>query len=99
MTPLARVAEPMFAEILSVIREMYYIAFGREANFIIADSSSETKFSRHIVISGVYVQSRQEAAAFTKLVHESMPLHLRSIVDWGVNKRNQCFRLPGCAKA
>jgi len=99
-TPFEQITGQMFAEILHCISETFRATYSRDANFIIADSSDQTKFSRHIVISGVYVDGTHEAKAFTRLVEDVLVKkpHLHKIVDWGINKPNQNFRAPDNAK-
>jgi len=43
-----------------------------EENFLIFDSSNETKFSRHIIIPGVHVENQREAKAFADEVVQNL---------------------------
>lgn len=60
---------------------------------IIMDSSDESKFSLHIVLYGIAVANAAEAKHFTTTLRESLPDHLRAILDPNVNKKTQYFRM------
>lgn len=70
-------------------------------DFAITDQSDEHKFSRHIILYNYSVSNNSEVARFAMAVESSLPEVIRDmkIVDMGVYKKNQCFRLIGCFKA
>jgi Origin of replication binding protein len=57
-----------------------------------------TKFSVHLIIAGVYVSGCLQAQEFMNHVKRYLPAEWHGFVDWGVNKRLQCFRIVGCHK-
>jgi len=64
-----------------------------EENLLVFDSSDETKFSRHIIIPGVHVENHMEAKAFADEMVKYLDEKLRPVVDLGVYKSLQNFRL------
>jgi len=64
-----------------------------EGNLLVFDSSDETKFSRHIIIPGVHVENHMEAKAFADEMIKYLDEKLRPVVDLGVYKSLQNFRL------
>jgi len=64
-----------------------------EENLLVFDSSDETKFSRHIIIPGIHVENHMEAKAFADEMVKYLDEKLRPVVDLGVYKSLQNFRL------
>jgi len=64
-----------------------------EENLLVFDSSDETKFSRHIIIPGVHVENHMEAKAFADEMVKYLDEKLHRVVDLGVYKSLQNFRL------
>jgi len=64
-----------------------------EENLLVFDSSDHTEFSRHIIIPGVHVENHMEAKAFADEMVKYLDEKLRPVVDLGVYKSLQNFRL------
>jgi len=62
-------------------------------NPLVFDLSDETKFSRHIIIPGVHVENHMEAKAFADEMLKYLDEKLHPVVDLGVYKSLQNFRL------
>jgi len=64
-----------------------------EDNLLVFDLSDKTKFLRHIIIPGIHVENHMEAKAFANEVVNYLADKLRPVVDLGVYKSLQNFRL------
>jgi len=64
-----------------------------EENLLVFDLSDKTKFSRHIIIPGVHVENHMEARAFANEVVRNMDDKLCPVIDLGIYKSLQNFRL------
>ena len=54
---------------------------------------AQTKFSYHLLVLPYAVADCSEAQEFTSRVLDALPECLRPLIDAGVNKRTQCFRM------
>lgn len=61
---------------------------------LVASASSNSKYSFHIIINGIYVQNVDECNAFYSMLNEKCLL----FIDKGVNRKMQNFRLLLSAK-
>jgi len=57
-----------------------------EENFLVFDSSDETKFLRHIIIPGVHVENNMEAKAFADEVVKNLDAKFHPVIDLGIYK-------------
>lgn len=73
------------------------LAAGREG-MAVASSCGPDKFSYHVLVMPYLVPDCYEAQAFTARVLERLGPAEAACVDPGVNKRLQCFRMPGSRK-
>jgi len=64
-----------------------------EENLLVFDSLDHTKFLRHIIIPGIHVENHAEARAFANEVVNYLDDKLRPVVDLGLYKSHQNFRL------
>jgi len=64
-----------------------------EENLLVFDLSDKTKFSRHIIIPGIFVENHMEAKAFADEMVKYLDEKLHPVVDLGVYKSLQNFRL------
>jgi len=86
--------------ITKAFAELYYgkvnkldIPTNVKENFLVFDSSDETKFSWHIIIPGVHVENQMEAKAFAAEVVKNLDTKFCPVVDLGVYKSLQNFHL------
>jgi hypothetical protein len=88
----------------AALDELHFAYYGIEdilparEDVAVTDSSGGEKFSFHVLILPHYVADHVEAAEFTAQVLKRIPAPLRGVVDAGVNKRRQNFRLADSAK-
>lgn len=68
------------------------------SKLVIADSSNETKLSRHIVIDGYYVPNNEYAKAFYDWVVIHLEDEVTQFIDHQVYKSAQSLRIAGCHK-
>lgn len=92
-----------FDAIYDAITDIFYSVFGDDpSEIIIAASHGDTpdgyKHSNHIIIPGLYLENSADARGFTKMVLSAVPLKYRQLLDVGVNKSVQEFRVMGCGK-
>lgn len=91
----------VFDIIVRSIVQCFDSEFGHELtpeDFAICDSTDQTKFSRHVVILNYYAENSREAQFFTQRLFDHLPQQLHKLLDAGVNKSRQNFRLPDCHK-
>jgi hypothetical protein len=62
------------------------------------DSSSDVKFSRHLIIPNVAFLDNLHAGSFVKRFVGTLPSHVGDCVDLGVYTRNRCFRIVNSSK-
>lgn len=93
-----RLFDTIAGAIIECFADLYSIGLGIEQDFTISDSTDATKFSRHIVITRFHVKNNEEAKFFTRYLLTLLPENIRKLLDPGVNKTTQNFRLPGCHK-
>lgn len=91
-----------FDSIYDAIVDTFYSVFGMDPKTLICASHGDTpegyKYSNHIIIPGYYLPGSAAARGFTKLVLSAIPLRYRQLLDVGVNKSLQEFRVLGCGK-
>lgn len=63
------------------------------SDFIVTDSSSQEKYSYHIILYRCAVKNNKEADYITNIVINSLPTEYKKYIDNCVNKDIQCFRL------
>ncbi|CAG8605041.1 15299_t:CDS:2, partial [Dentiscutata heterogama] len=68
-------------------------------DIIIADSSNEMKWSKHLILPRYFVRSASKAQKFTLRILELLPERMHPFIDEKVNKDLHCFRLAGSHKA
>lgn len=97
MTPREYLFKGVMDALLCAFRARYGIELDAEKDCAVADSSNETKFSRHVIVKGYHVTSSDGAAAFAAELLNQLPPWIRAgkFIDFGVNKSTQNFRLPG----
>ena len=85
---------------MSTIESTFGDCFGRECSVAVCDSSKEgVKYSRHYIITDFAVENNREAMLFTdKVINALPPAFPKAIIDMGINKSLQNFRLPGSSK-
>lgn len=88
-----------FLAALSVTFEEIYDTPLQDSDMCFSNSSDDTKYSRHVVISTFNVRNAAEAKYFTLKLAANLPADIVKFLDTGVNKSIQCFRLPECHKA
>jgi hypothetical protein len=94
------VVDTLFKSIMSFIKNIFYKLYLfklKKINILVFDSSDASKFSRHIVLRH-FVSNVDQAQHFNKLLIERLNWWIVEFYDTGVNKRNQCFRMPNCKK-
>lgn len=64
----------------------------------IADSSDETKFSRHVVVTSYYVPNFEYALSFAQWVYDHLPSEFQPFMDMKVYKKSQNLRMLGSSK-
>ena len=69
-----------------------------DENILITNSSGHDKFSYHIIITGYYVTTNEQAIDFTAHVYKLIPNEYRDFIDLTVNKQLQNFRMCGSHK-
>lgn len=99
---LGLLAEAILDELYSTYCGLEDIRPTRE-DLVVADSSGPTadgwKESFHVLVHPYGVANNEEAREFTERVLGRLPPLARKLVDPGVNKRIQNFRMAGSAKA
>jgi len=93
MTHVKTAITKAFAELYYGKVNMLDIPANIEENFLVFDSSDETKFSRHFIIPGVHVENHMEAKAFADEVVKNLDAKFRPVIDLGVYKSLQNFCL------
>lgn len=73
------------------------------SQFIIFSSHSKTKYSFHLIVTGVVLASHREARLFAKITTEAalaarVPKTVVSAADFGIYSATQQFRVTGCQK-
>ncbi|CAG8710766.1 6946_t:CDS:1, partial [Racocetra fulgida] len=68
-------------------------------DIIIADSSNEMKWSKHLILPRYFVRGASKARKFTSQILELLPEKMHPFIDEKVNKDLHCFRLAGSHKA
>ncbi|CAG8785898.1 12694_t:CDS:2, partial [Dentiscutata erythropus] len=68
-------------------------------DIIIADSSNEMKWSKHLILPKYFVRGASKARKFTLRILELLPERMHPFIDEKVNKDLHCFRLAGSHKA
>jgi len=82
-------------EAISDVMHTYYDIELKDNGYAIATSTGPEKFSAHIVLKNYAVVNSREAMHLTKLlIDDHLPEFMQPIVDAGVNKSIQNFRLP-----
>lgn len=91
-----------FDAIYDAIVDIFYSVFGMDPPTIICASHGMTstgyKCSNHIIIPGYYLPGAAASRGFTKMVLSAIPIHYRQLLDVGINKSLQEFRVLGCGK-
>lgn len=83
--------------IMYIMRDLYnQLDFSK--NFLIYDSTSTTKFSRHVIIDGFCCANSQEAEIITRHVKQKfpdygIPQEFSSLIDEAVYSQTQQFRM------
>jgi hypothetical protein len=93
----------------AILDELYVAYYALEdlyptrEDLVVSESCGPTadgwKYSFHVLVLSWFVEDHVEAAEFTARVLSRLPPQVRGCVDTAVNKRVQCFRLEGSAKA
>ena len=60
-------------------------------DIIIADSSNETKWSKHLILPRYFVRGASKAQKFTSRILELLPERMHPFIDEKVNKDLHCF--------
>lgn len=98
---LELVIEAVLDEVHAAYHVSDLVSVARE-DLALLDSSRQTpdgwKFSYHLVVLPFAVASCEEAREFTARVAARLPPDVRRLLDEGVNRSTQNFRLPGSAK-
>jgi len=82
------------SEYISDVMQTYYDIELKDDHYAIATSTGPEKFSAHIVLKNYAVFNNREATHLTKkLIDDHLPEFLWPIVDAGVNKSIQNFRM------
>ncbi|CAG8818720.1 27083_t:CDS:2, partial [Racocetra persica] len=68
-------------------------------NLLVADSSNESKWSKHLILPRYFVRGASKAQKFTSRILELLPERMHPFIDEKVNKDLHCFRLAGSHKA
>lgn len=103
-TPFQRKCMKLYNEFMNHLMRVFnrvYLINGvtiTPADFAVSDSSNAEKFSHHVVIKNFHVRDNEEAREFTRLVLEELRPEVAQMIDAGVNKSTQNFRLPYCHK-
>lgn len=88
----------------AILDELYVAYYDTECIFptlndlVITESSNSEKYSFHIVTKNHYVLDVGEAKGFTSRVMDNIPKAYHKLVDTGVNKTLQNFRLLNSSK-
>ena len=88
----------LFKEFIMYLESAFDDKYGIVPELIVCDSSSDAKFSRHVIVANCAFQNAHEAAWFTMQLKEQCDERVAATVDWNVNKSTQCFRMPGATK-
>ena len=86
---------------LKLIKDLKKIIIGITGKFVkilVFDSSTESKWSYHIVVDGVYLKTHKELEVFYQRVVSKLDEPFRKVVDSSVYKSVQQFRIVGCQK-
>lgn len=82
------------------IKQQFFYTYEIDLNpsdIIITDSSKDgVKYSSHIIVNNYYVSSYKQAAEFTLRLCSIITKQYKEILDLGVNKSTQNFRLALC---
>lgn len=96
--------------IVHTLRDTFFITYGRELptdSIIVCESKNSKKtenikntkkFSSHIVVNNFYVNGPEQANEFARRLISYMPQNYKKIIDAGIYKRIQNFRIVGCHK-
>ena len=88
-----------FNNIKKGITDAFLEIYNINPEFVIYDSTGETKFSKHIVIINRLFKNSREADNFTKnILKKYIPPKDYEFIDTGVNKSTQNFRIAGSVK-
>ncbi|CAG8616455.1 696_t:CDS:2, partial [Ambispora gerdemannii] len=68
-------------------------------DLLVADSSNESKWSKHLILPRYFVRGASKARKFTSQILELLPERMHPFIDEKVNKDLHCFRLAGSHKA
>lgn len=99
--------EKILVQLDEAISNVFYHEYRinlRPDNIITTSSSGEEggkmKYSFHKIINGYYVTNHLQAAQFTKLVNDELPIEIQRlrVLDLGINKSTQNLRLLYCNK-
>lgn len=91
--------EELFADFVMYLETAFEDAYSIEPEFIVCDSSSADKFSKHVIVGNCAFKNAREADWFTREVLKPMCSdEIVAVVDWNVNKPNQNLRTPGSTK-
>lgn len=92
--------ERTYSVILHAIVDLFAELYGVNAynQMMECDSSSDTKFSRHIIVKGYCFEDENDARAFTRILTQRLPPNIHPHLDSQVNSANHCFRLLGSVK-
>ncbi|KAL6046009.1 hypothetical protein QOT17_022444 [Balamuthia mandrillaris] len=92
----------LHSAVLDVIKKTFSLLYDCELkpkDIVICNSSANHKFSQHYIITNFYVANHMEAKFFTATMVGLMDQLYKSLIDDGVNKSFQCFRMPNSHKA
>ena len=91
--------------IIEAVQITFYATYGEilSDDSVIVCESTDTraipeKFSNHIIIDGYFVSSSAQAREFTSRLYSKLPAWCKPVIDLGVNKKTQNFRIAGCRK-
>lgn len=77
---------------------LLFTSIGDCKNHLLHDSSSQQKFSAHIIVHGYYYSSARQVRELYNLVYKELPVEIGDLLDPGVYSSVQNFRLLGSSK-
>ena len=81
------------------IKEITGLVLSIDDDLLVADSSNESKWSKHLILPRYFVRGASKARKFTSRILELLPERMHPFIDEKVNKDLHCFRLAGSHKA
>lgn len=92
-------AKYILDNIVRAIKDAFLVTYQIDLDeVIVCESCGADKLSYHVIIDGYVVSDNHQAREFTKRVRDYVPNSLVKLLDTGVNKSLQNFRLLGCHK-